>query len=461
MEAEERPMKLRKLSHGSDDQQASLNESLRKVLPRNMAEDDEDQPQKNQPVRSAIGTDADSRPQKDSPRKESAESISTCAAPLPASDLVNDFGLSKNQLKKLRKKQEWEAGREERKIIRKEKNQQKKARKREARDTGPTEDSLTTNGKAFKNGQNTNSHTSVPPGVPKQVSGTLLPITLIIDCAFDKLMHDRERISLASQITRSYSDNHRAPFKSHLVISSFGSELKKRFDTTLNQHYKNWKGFRVLEEDYVEAAEQSKEWMASEKGGKLAGAFAADSQCGQSTQELEREGEVVYLTSDSENTLERLKPYSTYIIGGLVDKNRHKGICYKSACDRGIKTAKLPIREYMEMQSRFVLATNHVVEIMVRWLECGDWGTAFLKVVPKRKGGKLKLTGEMQNGAGQEGEEVMENRDVDGNEDGVGQHGQEPDEGRTGEETRNGEHGAAHTSPKTAHSSSVARAEDG
>ena len=42
------------------------------------------------------------------------------------------------------------------------------------------------------------------------------------------------------------------------------------------------------------------------------------------------------------------------------------------------------------MTSRFVLATNHVAEIMLRWLELGDWGKAFLQVVPKRKGGVLK-----------------------------------------------------------------------
>ena len=99
---------------------------------------------------------------------------------------------------------------------------------------------------------------------------------------------------------------------------------------------------------------------------------------------------MVYLTSESPDTLTELKPYSTYIVGGLVDRNRHKGICYKRAMDRGLKTAKLPIGDYMQMASRFVLATNHVSEIMVRWLELGDWGEAFLRVVPKRKGGVLK-----------------------------------------------------------------------
>jgi tRNA (guanine9-N1)-methyltransferase len=97
--------------------------------------------------------------------------------------------------------------------------------------------------------------------------------------------------------------------------------------------------------------------------------------------------------------LTELKPYSTYIIGALVDKNRHKAVCYKQAVAKGIKTAKLPIGEYIEMSHRSVLATNHVVEIMLRWLECRDWGEAFMKVIPQRKGGRLK---------GNNGKEVTE-----------------------------------------------------
>jgi len=61
----------------------------------------------------------------------------------------------------------------------------------------------------------------------------------------------------------------------------------------------------------------------------------------------------------------------------------------------------------MEMASRFVLATNHVNEIMLKWLECGDWGEAFVQVIPKRKGGKLK-----------DQEEEEEDEEQDSNKDG-------------------------------------------
>jgi tRNA (guanine9-N1)-methyltransferase len=28
---------------------------------------------------------------------------------------------------------------------------------------------------------------------------------------------------------------------------------------------------------------------------------------------------------------------------------------------------------------------------MLKWLECGDWGTAFMRAIPPRKGGRLKV----------------------------------------------------------------------
>jgi tRNA (guanine9-N1)-methyltransferase len=57
-----------------------------------------------------------------------------------------------------------------------------------------------------------------------------------------------------------------------------------------------------------------------------------------------------------------------------------------------------------------------VHEIMLKWLECGDWGEAFMSVIPKRKGGQLRGYGE--------GGEV----------DGEGDADEENDEAEEGEE---------------------------
>ncbi|MCJ1471688.1 hypothetical protein MMC13_000328 [Lambiella insularis] len=300
--------------------------------------------------------------------------------------------LSKNQLKKLKRKQDWEAGRNYRKVKRKEKIQEKKQRKSAARQGDDPAAATAENNSVLPNKDHKAEKEAKQLPKPIQFRSVQLPITFVFDCDFDDLMQDRERMSLAAQLTRSYSDNNHAPFKAHLAISSFGGKLKDRFDTVLSGQHQSWKGVRFLTEDFVETAEQAKEWMTAPQGGIPAGTLAGKLTGSSSEEKVVDTGELetVYLTSDSPDTLTELKPYSTYIIGGLVDRNRHKGICYKRAMDRGVKTAKLPIGEYMEMTSRFVLATNHVSEIMLKWLELGDWGEAFLKVVPKRKGGVLK-----------------------------------------------------------------------
>ncbi|KAI9743361.1 MAG: tRNA (guanine(9)-N(1))-methyltransferase [Claussenomyces sp. TS43310] len=379
--------------------------------------------------------------------------------------------LSKSQLKKARRKQEWEDGREERKAKRRERDKEKKARKAAETAAGAGPDS---------------SETAPVPAQAKRPHQrpVQVPLTLLIDCDFDELMVDKEIVSLSSQLTRCYSDNRTSSFRSHLVVSSFRGQLKQRFETVLSSNHLGWKGVEFTDKDFVAAAQDAHMFMRSKEGGRIAGALAAPHEdtsapmksaviadssghdvtevssvdvssarmedpgaietvsvgtqipeknagdakqpspprtdsngilsaaTGQSDEvETSIEGSfrsadhstkdaaenaqhsepsIVYLSSDSEHTLSVLSPYTTYIIGGLVDKNRYKGVCYKRARERGIPTAKLPIGEYMSMQSRTVLTTNHVVEIMVRWLETGDWGKAFLQVIPKRKEAKLK-----------------------------------------------------------------------
>ncbi|KAE8308778.1 VID27-domain-containing protein [Aspergillus transmontanensis] len=299
--------------------------------------------------------------------------------------------VSKRQLKKLRRREQWDAQKEQRKTIRKEKTAAKKQRRRETLNQARQEGGQEAVDQLLQTWQSSRQ---------KFKQSTLLPITLVMDCSYDDLMLEKERISLSSQLTRSYSDNRGAPFRAHMVVSSFNKLLKERFDTTLAKSYNNWQGIRFMEEDFAHAAEQAKEWMKEPKGGQLAGMFA------NKTDATPEDGEIVYLSSDSPNTLTELKPYSTYIIGGLVDKNRHKAICYKTAVEKGIKTAKLPIGDYIQMASRQVLATNHVVEIMIRWLELGDWGEAFMKVIPRRKGGTLKDSERGSEDPSQEGDVV-------------------------------------------------------
>ena len=371
MESEERPAKIRKLSNSATDTMVA------EIASPQVLENDLQEKAADVPSEVAEMPDAAPGEHAGKDNQEQELPVPDAVAPLASTSTNGDQPdppLSKSQQKKLKRKAEWEAKREDRKVERKVKLQAKRERKREERQ------------ELIEKG--------IPLPTPTKAiykRATQLPVTILIDCNFDELMHDGERTSLGSQITRSYSDNKNSQFRAHLTICSFGGKLKERFDTVMAGQYKLWKGVRTFDTGFVETAEKAKEWMSGDKGGKLAGVFAKYADLDEeATQKLKDEGEIVYLSSEASEDLWELKPYSTYIIGGLVDKNREKGICHRRATNAGIRTAKLPIGEFMDMASRKVLATNHVNEILMKWLDCGDWGEAFFKVMPKRKGGTLK-----------------------------------------------------------------------
>lgn len=362
-----------------------------------------------------------------------------------AGGLAGDSGtpsMSKNQLKKIRRKAAWEAGKDYRK-------EQKKAKitaKRAQRAADKAE--LLASGIDL-----------AALAKPRPTPSTQVPVTLLLDCDFDSYMTDKEVMSLGQQITRCYSDNKHAKYRAHLVVSSFGGRLKERYETVLSNHHLGWKGVTFSEKFFVEAAKDIHDVMIGSEGGRVKGALLGAllptdnipvlvqepdtsdkiQQPNEPASEPEKQTtaqpaqaangsessipsepvstpqipdipipttpQIVYLSSDSEHTLDSLSPYTTYVIGGIVDKNRHKGLCHKRANELGIPTAKLPIGEYMQMQSRTVLTTNHVVEIMANWLETGDWGEAFLKAIPKRKEAVLRKGGKKQRPEnGKEGE---------------------------------------------------------
>jgi tRNA (guanine9-N1)-methyltransferase len=368
LDSDARPAKLRKLAHLQEDVAASVGVT----------------PSYTTPIGSPGGP------------MDSTNSETAIAAEEASGGVVEEPKLSKNQLKKQRRHERWESGREDRKLKRKEKAKEKKERRREEWAAAHQPD---------ENG-NIPALPSNRPSRNTAGAGTQVPITVIFDCSWEDLMFDAELKSLGLQITRCYSDNRKAKYRTHLAVSSWGGKMKERFEGILGNQHTSWKGFKFFEEDFVDVSNKSREWMTGPRGGVVAGALKpgfdpeaesdqAEGAEGTETEDKpsDEEGEIVYLSSESDNVLTTLKPNSTYIIGGLVDKNRHKGVCHKRAVERGIKTAKLPIGEFLEMKSRQVLVTNHVLDIMLKWLECGDWGKAFMAVLPERKGAKLRGDG--------------------------------------------------------------------
>ncbi|XP_020013779.1 tRNA methyltransferase 10 homolog B isoform X2 [Castor canadensis] len=56
---------------------------------------------------------------------------------------------------------------------------------------------------------------------------------------------------------------------------------------------------------------------------------------------------LVYLTPDSEHALEDIDLNKVYILGGLVDESIQKKVTFQKAQAYSVKTARLPIQEYM------------------------------------------------------------------------------------------------------------------
>ncbi|KAL6992916.1 tRNA (guanine(9)-N(1))-methyltransferase [Sarracenia purpurea var. burkii] len=140
---------------------------------------------------------------------------------------------------------------------------------------------------------------------------------IVIDLEFSNLMTPSEINSLVQQIMYCYAINGRCTLPGHLWLTGCNGEMEIQLKRLPG--FDKW----IIEEDnrpYIEAFQDRKEHL-------------------------------VYLTADAENVLEELDPTKIYIVGGLVDRNRWKGITMKKAKEQGIQTAKLPIGNYLKMSS--------------------------------------------------------------------------------------------------------------
>ncbi|KAK6457291.1 guanine-1-methyltransferase-domain-containing protein [Scheffersomyces xylosifermentans] len=281
--------------------------------------------------------------------------------------------MSRNQYKKLQRLKKWDETKTEYRKIKKQKKKAAAARRKEMIKKGEMTEEEAIYHQARK-----------PRALPKKQIPT--DVKIIMDCEFDDLMNHKEIVSMSNQVTRSYSAKRHCKYDVDLKISSFNKNLKARFDKSVSQ-YKLWQNIDLLENE------------------KLSDILPMDSP--------EELAKYVYLTADTDEVIQELQPGHTYIIGGIVDKNRHKKLCLNKAKELGLKVGKLPIDKYIELNGREVLATSHVYELCCKWFESGkDWGKAFNDVLPPQ---------------GKDGEED-EDEDEDDDDDEVDEHEDEEDD---------------------------------
>lgn len=181
-----------------------------------------------------------------------------------------------------------------------------------------------------------------------------------IDCAYNDQMTLRELNSLALQIQYCYSCNRKSDNPVYLSVS----------------------GLTGTTREFLEKVEGFPDQWSKR-------AFDCSNK---SLLDLHPDkSKLVYLTSDSEHTLQRLEDDKIYVIGGIVDRNRLKRAAISKADSAGIATAKLPITDYLQLVTTKVLTCNHVFEILLKYRENGnDWKNAMLDVLPNRKDVKAK-----------------------------------------------------------------------
>ncbi|XP_038062083.1 tRNA methyltransferase 10 homolog A-like [Patiria miniata] len=240
--------------------------------------------------------------------------------------------VSKNQMKKMMKMEDWKERRMAKRLKEREKRKLKKIQERE----GMPE--------VVDDGQ-------VRIKKRRMNDPEASDVRVAIDCTYDHLMNDLEIKKLCKQVQRCYAENRSLTNK---PLQLYICGLVGRFQEISEQVITGYKSWDVhWKTDGPEAT------------------FGRDN--------------IVYLSSESPNLLTELQSDKVYIIGGLVDHNHHKGHCFALAEKHGWSHAQLPISDYVMLRDRKVLTINHVYEILLAFIKTKDWKEAFLRVLPQRK----------------------------------------------------------------------------
>jgi tRNA (guanine9-N1)-methyltransferase len=235
------------------------------------------------------------------------------------------------------------------------------------------------------------------------------------DCSFEDEMTWKETNSLSLQLRYTYAMNRKSRCPVYIDVCSLkkGGDTRKHLekvegfpDTWVGRAFRCYEG--GLDAVYGCGGDQ-----ASTETTKNKLSITDNTNKPQEDKpKLPPNHKIVYLTGDSSNTLTTLDNNTTYVIGGIVDRNRLKRAAIERAESLNITTARLPLDECLNFKgSTRVLTCNHVFEILLKYRENGytDWRGAVLSVLPSRKevedhsGHKEKACGEEVDVGGGDG----------------------------------------------------------
>jgi tRNA (guanine9-N1)-methyltransferase len=268
--------------------------------------------------------------------------------------------ISKKQLKRMKEREEWNKKKKEIKKKRKERKKEKKKKEREEKEKNLKEHpELAIEEKKIYNKPRKERNEEF---INKSKNG----IKIIIDCDFENLMNEKSNISMCRQISEIYSINRHSKNPFNLILYNVGDFLLNNLQ---KNSFEKWLGIKVYKKGEFESFDNFiKEVLYKD--------------CKNLEEEKKK---IYYLSADSENTINELDSNNVYIIGGIVDRNKYKGLSLNKAKELGINHGKFPIGEYLKLQSSQVLTTNHTFHILNEFSIKHDWKEAFVSIIPKRK----------------------------------------------------------------------------
>ena len=339
------------------------------------------------------------------------------------SDAAETPPLSKNQQKKALKrkldKERWEAGKKERRFNEKSKRKLKKVAEREKmaeerKALGieePFQEEMTEEEKEARRQNRGVRKKQEEVDYKEQCNANF---GIVIDCKWEDVHDENGLKSLMKQVIHAYAVNRKFSRPSHLYLTGVGPYLYERLMKLGADH---WLAATIIkDDDYITVPN-----------------FQTDSVVNGDSDSVDKKKQLVYLTSDAEETIEELDSNCAYIIGGIVDRNSLKGITLKKAEEQNIRTVKLPIRDHLHLTKTHVLTVNHCVELLLHkgsGASSVHWKEALETVLPVRKMSDKKR----KRGGGEGGESISSGRvdEEDGDLDLA--EGAEGDEGDEGEE---------------------------
>lgn len=230
-----------------------------------------------------------------------------------------------------------------------------------------------------------NQEEAVEKRCAASLSDLVTPV-IVFDLSFADLMDAGGIKSTLSQVKFSFSllRRHGFPFRPVITsatgpFESLGSfEGFKRYPPLMTRDH--WEGVLLLRE----AKEGAEGAIPGDTATSTASSASACSAFSFAAQPFRKES-VVYLTADSDSVLMDLEPGTAYIVGTFVDHNSKKGATLELARRVGVRTARLPIEEFMKVGNLCkVLTVNTVVDVLCRFAETKNWTTAF-EALPTRR----------------------------------------------------------------------------